>query len=385
MHFTLNNEQQLLDDILARVVRERWGFKLRARDTVDPKGFNTDTWALMAQLGLLSIPFSRAQGSGEGTGTELMIVHRALGRGLATEPYLATVILGGGLVERLGNDEQCSAILPEIMAGRRLLALACLEPAGRYDPLWIETRTIADGAAYRLSGRKAVVLNADAADQLIVIARTSGKANDREGLCAFLVDPQQAGVTVHPYATIDGRRAAEVRLENVRVESNARLGAKARVADALEEVLAIGCAALCAEAVGAMEIACDLTLEYLKSRRQFGVLISQFQVLQHRLVDMRIALEKASSMAILAACSLRSPVAEREHRIAAAKYLIGKAGRFVAEQAIQLHGGMGMTQESAISHYAKRLVMIDHWLGDTDYHLERFVAYTGIGPARSDS
>jgi alkylation response protein AidB-like acyl-CoA dehydrogenase len=377
MDFTFNNEQQLLDETLTRVVRDRWGFKPRAQEACEPKGFSTDTWALMADLGLLSVPFSQADGGAEGGGTELMIVHRALGRGLAPEPYLASVVLAGGLLARLGNEEQRSAILPEMFAGRALLALACLEAAGRYDPLWIETRAVADGAAYRLSGRKAVVLNADSAHWLIVIARTSGNSHEREGISAFLVDPRQAGVTVRGYATIDGRRAAEVHLDDVRVERHARLGVHGQAADALEEVIAVGCAALCAEAVGAMQIACDLTLAYLNTRRQFGVLIGQFQVLQHRMVDMRIALEKANSMAILAACSLELPAAQREHRICAAKHLIGKAGRFVAEQAIQLHGGMGMTQESAVSHYAKRLVMIDHWLGDTDYHLERFAGACG--------
>jgi alkylation response protein AidB-like acyl-CoA dehydrogenase len=375
MDFTFNNEQRLLDETLTRLVRDRWGFDLRARGALEPKGFSTDTWALMADLGLLSVPFSQVDGGIDGGGTELMIVHRALGRALAPEPYLATVVLAGGLIARLGNDDQRSAILPEIMAGRRLLALACLEPAGRYHPLWIETRAVRDGAAYRLTGRKAVVVNGDSADQLIVTARTSGKTNDRDGIAAFLVDPNQEGVTVRGYATIDGRRAAEVHLEGVRVEANTGIGTEGRGADALEWVFAAGCAALCAEAVGAMEIACDLTLEYLKTRRQFGVPISHFQVLQHRLVDMRIALEKSTSMAILAACSLQSSITEREQRISAAKCLIGKAGRFVAEQAIQMHGGMGMTEESAISHYAKRLVMIDHWLGDSDYHLGRFVAF----------
>jgi alkylation response protein AidB-like acyl-CoA dehydrogenase len=379
--FTFNSEQQLLDETLTRVVRDRWGFDLRAREAPEPKGFSTETWALMAELGLLSVPFSQADGGIDGGGTELMIVHRALGRGLAPEPYLATVVLAGGFLSRLGNDEQRSAILPEIMSGQRLFALACLEPAGRYDPLWIETQAVRDGTAYRLTGRKAVVLNGDSADQLIVTARTSGLTTDRDGISAFLVDPNQNGVTVHGYATIDGRRAAEVHLDGVLVGANNLLGAKGRGADALESVLAAGRAALCAEAVGAMEIACELTLEYLKTRRQFGVSLSQFQVLQHRMVDMRIALEKSSSMAILAACSLHSPVVEREQRISAAKCLIGKAARYVAEQAIQLHGGMGMTEESALSHYARRLVMIDHWLGDTDYHLSRFVAFAGTQAA----
>ncbi|HYG91363.1 MAG TPA: acyl-CoA dehydrogenase [Azospirillum sp.] len=375
MDFTLNDEQRMLDDTVTRLVRERYGFEQRTRYGKEAKGYSAETWALLAELGLLSVPFSEEDGGIGGGGAELMILHQAFGRGLTLEPYLATVVLGGGLLARLGSPAQREAVLPGVIAGETTLALAYAEPAGRYDPLWIETRAEPTAGGHRLTGRKAVVLHGDSADRLVVTARTSGKPGgkpgERAGVSAFLLDPAQAQVSVRGYATIDGLRAAEVVLDGAAAEL---LGAEGGAADALEAVLATGCVALCAEAVGAMEAACELTLDYLKTRQQFGAPIGRFQVLQHRMVDMRIALEQARSMAILGACSLHLPTPERERKVAAAKALIGNAGRLVAEQAIQMHGGMGMTDEAAISHYAKRLVMIDHWLGDSDHHLARFVA-----------
>ncbi|AWK85712.1 acyl-CoA dehydrogenase family protein [Azospirillum thermophilum] len=374
MDFTLNDEQRMLDDTVNRLVRERYGFEQRIRYGREPKGYSDETWALLAELGLLSVPFAEEDGGIGGGGVELMVLHQAFGRGLTLEPYLATVVLGGGLVARLGSAEQRAALLPAVIAGELTLALAYGEPAGRYEPLWIETRAGRSGDGWRLTGRKAVVLNGDGAGRLLVTARTAGQPGERDGVSVFLVDPAQPGVTLRGYPTIDGLRAAELTLDGAELPADALLGREGAAADALEAVLAAGCAALAAEAVGAMEAACELTLDYLKTRQQFGGPIGRFQVLQHRMVDMRIALEQARSMAILAACSLDRPAAERERRIAAAKVLIGRSGRFIAEQAIQMHGGMGMTEEAAISHYAKRLVMIDHWLGDADHHLARFAA-----------
>ncbi len=374
MDFSLSDEQRMLDDTVTRLVRERYGFAQRAGYGTEPGGYSAEMWGLFAELGLLGVPFSDDDGGIGGGGAELMILHQAFGRALVREPYLATVVLGGGMVARLGSPEQREALLPAVIGGETTLALAYAEPEGRYDPQWVETRAAADGDGYRLSGRKAVVLNGDSADRLVVTARTAGAVDGCGGLSAFLVDPAAAGVTVRGYPTIDGQRAADIRFDGVRVEAADRLGAEGEAADALEAVLAAGCAALAAEAVGAMEAACEQTLEYLKTRKQFGVPIGRFQVLQHRMVDMRIALEQARSMAILAAASLDRPAAERERTVSAAKTLIGTAGRFVAEQAIQMHGGMGMTDETPVSHYAKRLVMIDHWLGDSGHHLARFMA-----------
>jgi alkylation response protein AidB-like acyl-CoA dehydrogenase len=380
MNFELSTDQRLLEETVARLLRERWTFDKRSQHSSGPKGFNTATWRLMAEIGLLGVPFSSVDGGHDGGGTELMILHRAFGRGLAQEPFLATVVLGGGMIANAGSAEQRAAVLPDLISGQRLLALAYLEPSSGYNPLWVETQALRDGAGYVLNGRKAVVLNGDSADLLVITARTSGRPGERDGISAFLVEPGQPGLQIQAYATIDGRRAAEVHLDGVRVDESARLGNEGTSADVLELVLSTASAALCAESVGAMEAACELTLDYLKTREQFGVPIGRFQVLQHRMVDMRIALEKATSMTVLAFCSLRSPPVVRDTRVSAAKWLVGKTGKFVGEQAIQMHGGMGMSNEAAVSHYAKSLVMCDHWFGDQDYHLERFVALDRTRP-----
>ncbi|HEY0837107.1 MAG TPA: acyl-CoA dehydrogenase [Azospirillum sp.] len=371
MDFSLNDEQRMLDDTVSRLVRERYGFEQRGRYGKEAVGYSAEVWTLLAELGLLSVPFPEADGGFGGGGVELLLLHQAFGRGLTLEPYLATVVLGGGLLARLGSAAQRDAVLPGVIAGETTLALAYAEPGSGYEPLWIETRAERAGDAWTLTGHKAVVLHGDSAGRLLVTARTAGGVDERGGVSVFLVDPARPGVGVRGYATIDGLRAAEITLDGTPAEL---VGPDGGAADALEATLATGCAALCAEAVGAMEQACELTLDYLKARQQFGAPIGRNQVLQHRMVDMRIALEQARSMAILAACSLDLPAAERERRVSAAKALIGTAGRFVAEQAIQMHGGMGMTEEAAVSHHAKRLVMIDHWLGDSDFHTERFAA-----------
>ncbi|UEM07810.1 acyl-CoA dehydrogenase (plasmid) [Skermanella rosea] len=369
MDFTLNDEQRMLEETAARLVRERYGFEQRRRHAAEPTGYGAGIWAMMAELGLTAVPFPEGDGGFAGGGVELLVLHQQFGRGLTLEPYLASVVLGGGLLSRLGADAQREAVLPQVIAGETILALAYAEPSGGYDPFWIETKAERAGDGWRLSGAKSVVLHGDGAGRLLVTARTGGGTGDGDGISVFLVDPTQAGVGVRGYATIDGLRAAEITLDGAAGEL---VGPEGAAADALEATLAAGCVALCAEAVGAMEQACELTLDYLKTRQQFGAPIGRNQVLQHRMVDMRIALEQARSMAILAACSLEADAAERERRISAAKALIGTSGRFVAEQAIQMHGGMGMTEEAAVSHFAKRLVMIDHWLGDSDYHTARF-------------
>lgn len=379
MDFSLNDEQRMLADTADRLVRDNYTFEQRRKHLATSQGFSTEMWGQLAELGLLAALFSEEDGGIGGGGVELMTLFQAFGRGLTLEPYLASVVLAGGLIARLGDAAQKDRLLGALIGGESRPALAYLEPAGGYDPYWIETRAEASATGWTLTGAKAVALNGDSADLLLVSARTAGDQGSRDGVSVFVVDPAAAGVKRRGYATIDGVRAAEIAFEGVALEAGALLGPAGGAADALDAVLAAGIAALCAEAVGAMEIACDLTLDYLKTRTQFGGPIGRFQALQHRMVDMRIALEQARSMAILAACSLDAPPAARDRRAAAAKALIGAAGAFVAEQAIQLHGGMGMTDEAAISHYAKRLVMIDHWLGDQDFHRARFSALPDEG------
>lgn len=373
MDFNLTDEQRMLDEMATRLVRDTYGFEQRTKYGKEASGYSAEIWGTMAELGLLGVPFSEEDGGFGGGGTELMVVHEAFGRGLILEPYLASVVLAGRVVALLGSAAQKEAVLPGLTGGASILALAYGEAAGRYDPHWVETKAEAKGGAeaYTLTGAKTVVLHGGAAHTLVVSARTGGATAGRQGISLFLVAADQPGVSVRSYETMDGLRAAEVTLDGAEGQLLGREGAGA---DALDDALAHGMTALCAEAVGAMAETCDLTLDYLKTRSQFGGHIGRFQALQHRMVDMRIALEQARSATILAAASLSSPPALRDRRVAAAKTLIGRAGRKVAEEAIQLHGGIGMTDEAAISHYAKRLVMIDHWLGDADFHLARFAA-----------
>jgi len=371
MDFSYSDEQRMLQDMVGRVVADQYDFESREKIVASDTGFSAELWQQFAELGLLGVPFSSDLGGFDGGGAELMVVAEGFGRGLVVEPYLSTVVLCGTFIDAIADDAQKAELVEPIVAGETRYALACYEPAGRYDPYWIETTARADGDGYVLDGRKAVVLNGDTAHKLIVIARTDGAVDSADGLSAFVVEANAAGVSRRGYPTIDGHRAAEISLDGVSVAADALLGEPGKASPALEHALDRGIVALCAEAAGAMEVACDLTLQYLKDRKQFGVPIGSFQALQHRMVDMRMALEKMRSLTLWAACSLEGPDHERRQRLSAAKAMVGKAGRQVAEEAIQLFGGMGMMDESSVSHYAKRIVMIDHYLGDREYHMAR--------------
>ena len=375
MDFSLTDEQRMLQDTAERMVREQYTFEARQKLLESEQGYSKEMWQQYADLGLLGVPFSMDNGGFGGGGIELMLVAQEFGKGLVLEPYLASVVLAGGLIEAAGNDAQRETYLGQIIGGELVASFAHEEPQSRYDTFRVETRAEKQGDGYVLNGRKAVVLHGDSAGLLVVSARVSGNVDDREGLGLFLVKADAEGVARRGYPTIDGLRAAEIELNGVTAES---LGEPGRAADHIEAAQARGIVALCAEAVGAMEVACDLTLDYLKQRKQFGIPIGKFQALQHRMVDMRIELEQARSMAILAASKLDADPAEREPAMSAAKALIGKAGRHISEEAIQLHGGIGMTWEYSLPHYSKRLIMIDHQLGDVDHHLERFSDLTAI-------
>lgn len=373
MDFSYSDEQRMLKDMVDRVVADQYRFEQREKIIKSDTGYSPEVWSQFAELGLLAVPFSEAAGGFNGGGAELMVVAEGFGRGLVVEPYLSTVVLAGTFLDAaLGDDAKADALEP-IISGEQKYALACYEPNGRYDPFWIETTAKKDGDSYVLSGKKAVVLGGDSADRLLVIARSSGDNPGKNGLSAFLVDGDADGVSRDGYTTFDGHRAAEISLDDVKVGADALVGEEGGAAAPLQYALDRGIIALCAEAAGAMEVACDLTLDYIKERKQFGVPIGSFQALQHRMVDMRISLEKVRSLALWAACSLDAPDAERRQRLAAAKAMVSKAGRHVAEEAIQLFGGMGMMDESSISHYAKRIVLIDHYLGDGNYHTDRLI------------
>lgn len=385
MDFEPSDEQKLLAASVERLMSDAFRPASRPAMGRAPEGWSRQVWASYAELGLLGLPFPALYGGFDGTGVDLMIVMEARGRALASEPYLATVILGGSLVALAGSAAQQAELLPEIAAGKLLLALAHGEARARYVLAHVETRATADGDGYRLSGQKNVVFHGDSADQLIVSARHAGAVSDETGISLFLVDRTAEGLTIRPCESFDGQRAAEVILDRVPVASSARLGVEGAAFAILDRVIDRANAALCAEAVGLMAALNQQTIDHLKIRRQFGVPLASFQALQHRMVEMVIEYEQARSMAILAALAADNhDVRERHRAISAAKIRVGAAGRFIGEQAIQLHGGIGMTDELAAGHYFKRLVAIERSFGDSEHHLDRFAAArfpTGIARA----
>ncbi len=371
MDFSLSDDQRLLQESLGRFLKDSYDFEARQAAAASAEGFSRETWRALAELGLLAAPLSAEQGGLGGGGVDLMVVMEELGKALAVEPYLASVVLAGGLIEDLASPEQREALLASLVAGERLYAFAHGEPGARYELASVTTRAREAGDGWCLSGSKAVVLNGDSADSLLVSARTAGEAEEEAGIGLFLVETAGEGVARRGYPTVDGYRAAEILLEDAPATP---LGPVDGAFPAIERAAARAVVALSAEAVGAMELVCDTTLDYLKTRKQFGVPIGSFQVLQHRMVEMRMALEDARSLTILAAAKLTAPRPERERAVSAAKAGVGRAARKVAEEAIQLHGGIAMTWEYPMSHYAKRLVMLDHLFGDVDYHEERFAS-----------
>ena len=381
MDFDLNDEQRQLKDSLDRLLADSYGdLNKRHAYMKEPKGYSAAQWKQYADLGLLAVPFAEAHGGlGQGL-TETMIVAEAFGRALAIEPYLATVVLSGGALRHSGNGVLLEQLVPAIVEGRLTLALAHQERQARYDLADTATTARSDGkGGYTLEGEKCVVLAGDSADKLIVTARASGGRADRGGIGLFLVDTKANGLTRRGYPTQDGMRAADVTLSAVRVGPEAVVAGPDKGLAVLERVVDEAIAALSAEAVGAMAGLHELTVEYLKTRKQFGVPIGSFQVLQHRAVDMLTALEQARSMAYYATMmAAEDDAAERRKAIAAAKVQIGRSAKYVGEEAIQLHGGIGMTMEYKAGHYFKRLTMIDMAFGDADHHLRELARAGGL-------
>jgi alkylation response protein AidB-like acyl-CoA dehydrogenase len=370
MDFKLSDEQTQLRDSLLRYVQKDYAFERRKAILKSADGYDRGAWKAFADMGLAALGLPEEHGGLPGTAVDTMVVMEVFGRGLVVEPYLATVVLGAGLVAALGSKEQQAAILPEVAAGERLLALAHGETAARYDLNHVATTAKKQGDGYVLNGAKAVALHGAQAGTLLVSARTAGAERDESGISLFLVDRRADGLSVRDYPTLDGLRVADLVLKNVRGEL---LGREGQALPALERAQARAIAALCAEAVGAMGMLVELTLSYIKTRKQFGVPIGSFQALQHRMADMLMYAEQARSMMLLAAGKADSDdVAERRRCIAAAKALVGQAGRFVGQQAVQLHGGIGVTDEAAVSHYFKRLTLINATFGDADHHLGVF-------------
>ncbi len=379
MDFDLTDEQRLLKDSVDRLIADQYQFEQRKKYQVQPDGWSREAWQQFAELGLLGLPFAEQYGGFGGGPVETMIVMEAFGRGLVLEPYFATVILGGGLLRRAGTQAQQQALIPEIAQGKLKLAFAHIERQSRYDLADVATTARLDGTTWVLDGAKSVVLHGDCADRLLVTARVSGNRRDREGIGLFMVDASASGVTRRGYPTQDGLRAAEVALTSVRVPTGDVLGEPGAALPMVEHVVDEAIAALCAEAVGAMQVMHETTLEYLKTRQQFGRPIGQFQVLQHRSVDMLVALEQARSMAMFAAVmAAEENATERRRSMAAAKVQIGRSGKHIGQEAIQLHGGIGMTMEYKVGHYFKRMTMIDMLFGDADTHLTTLAQLGGL-------
>ena len=373
MEFALNEMQQMLQDTAGRLVRDRYDFEARKTIIASPEGYSSALWKEFADLGLLGVEIPEDFGGSGGSFQDLAVVLEEFGRGLVVEPLLSTVVLGAGVVSRAGNDAQKQEILPRVAGGELKLALAYGEPDTRYDPALVATTAKADGDGYVLNGRKAVVIGADSADTLIVSARTAGQPGDRDGVSLFLVPKASKGVDIRAYPNIDDRRAGEVTLDNVRIGKDALLGAEGKALPVLEEALDRGAAALCCEAIGAMAAVNTLTIEYLKTRQQFGRPIGKFQALQHRMADMVIAEQQARSMGYLVTERIGADsAADRAEAISVAKAQIGLSGQIVGRGTIQLHGGIGMTMEYVASHYFRRLTAIEMMFGDNAYHLARF-------------
>ena len=369
MDFDLSDEQKLIADNLARLMKDKYDFEGRKTFAASPFGFSEELWRQYAELGLIGAPFAEEDGGFGGGAVEIMLTEEAFGRALALEPYFATVVLAGSALRHGASAEQRAELIPEIAGGELRLALAHAEPQSGWNIFDVKTAAKRDGGGYVLDGEKGLALNGDSAQKLIVLARVAGGQRDAAGLGLYLLDAETPGVTRRGYATQDGRRAAEITLAHARAIA---LGDPEGAGPVMTRVIEDAIAALAAEAVGAMAEAVAMTTEYLKTRKQFGVAIRSFQALQHRAADMVVALEQARSMMYLAAMSTGEPdAAARARAMSAAKAQIGRSGKFIGQQATQLHGGIAMTYEYKLGHLFKRLTMIDMAHGDADWHLAR--------------
>ncbi|MGY0575498.1 acyl-CoA dehydrogenase family protein [Bradyrhizobium sp. RDM12] len=370
MDIEFTEEQELLRSSVQRMLRDQYSFEARSKIVASEDGWSRRQWGAFAELGLLAAPFSEESGGVGGGPLSTMIVAQEFGRHLVVEPYVETVVLAGGLIEHVGSKEQKQASIPDIIAGQKIWALAWTEKASRFDLANVATAARRDGSDYILTGEKTAVIAAPWADYLIVSARTKGKRDDRAGVSLFVVDARAANLDLRSFKTLDGRRAAEITFRDVRGEL---LGSEGEGVALLEACRDRAIGALCAEAVGAMAELNSATLEYSKARKQFGVSIGSFQVLQHRMVDMFIAHQEALSLMQHLNLSLGAGESGISRLASGAKSKIGYAGKFIADQAVQLHGGMGMTDELNIGHYFKRISSINIQFGDPAHHLLRYV------------
>lgn len=374
MNFDFSEEQGMLRDSVARFVQDDYNFDTRRAIAESAEGMSRDNWQTFAELGWLSVPFSEEHGGFGGGPVDMLVMMEEFGKGLVVEPYFATVVLFGGLLRAAGNDSQQAEFIPGIIDGSRLGAFAYVERQSRFALADVKTTATASGDGYTLSGEKVVVFNGANADTLIVSARTSGDQNDESGISLFLVAADAAGVERSEYRLMDGQKVANIRFNDVQLSADALLGVRGEGFAVMDRVVLEASVALSAEAVGIMAQLNAKTLEYAKTREQFGVAIGQFQALQHRMVDTFMSCEQARSMLYRAVCALKNNDADLRREVHALNVIVAKNGRHIYEEAIQLHGGMGLTDELDIGHYAKRLMMINTTFGDGDYHQAAFNA-----------
>ncbi len=376
MDFDLTDEQRLIADSVNGLIGDRYGFEARRGFRQGAEGWSRAMWAQFAELGLLGLPFSEADGGFGGGPVETALVMEAFGRALVVEPYFASVVQCGGLLRHLASEEQRARLVPALAAGESVLAYAQAERQSRYSLNDVTTVATRDGEGWRITGDKTLVMHGDHADQLLVTARTAGTHRERHGIGLFLVQAEGPGVTRRGYPTQDGMRAAEITFADAPAEA---IGDPAEALPALEAVNDASLAALCSEAVGVMQAMHDMTVDYMKTRTQFGRPIGDNQALQHRAVDMYVSLEQARSMALYATvmCTDPDPV-ERARAMHAAKVQIGRSGRHIGQEAVQLHGGIGVTMEYAVGHHFKRMTMIERLFGDTDTHLAALARLGGL-------
>ena len=372
MSFNYSEEQRILQSTIRRFIDTSYGFDKRRALLESAEGFSPAHWTQFADLGLLAIPFAAADGGLGGSALDMTIVMREFGRGLVLEPFLSTVVLAGGLLRHGASPAHKEALIPDIVGGQSICAFAYAEAGSRYNLADVSLSAKSEGGSYRLSGMKRAVYAAPAADCIFVTARTAGARRDRSGITLFRIPAGARGLSRQDYLTIDGARASDLTFDSVRAGREDVIGEVDAALPLIEGVTDEAIVALCAEAVGIMDALNEATIEYVKARRAFGQTISKFQVIQHRLVNMKIAGEQASALQLAAATAIDASDPERARLVSAAKAKIGKEGRAVAQGAVQLHGGIGVTDELNVGHFMKRLMAIETLFGDTAYHLRRF-------------
>ena len=372
MDFNFNEEQKLIQGQVAQFIQRDYEWEKRQALVSSDLGFSEENWKTFAELGWLGIVISEDSGGFGGTALESMIIMEEFGKGLVVEPFLETIILCSSLVDSCGTDEQKKDILDPVISGAMHLALGFTEPQSRFNLADVITEAQLKDGDYIVNGYKSVVMNGPNANKLIISARTSGNQVDKEGVSLFVIDPKQDGISLRNYPTVDGRRASELTLENVKLPSNCLLGQKDQGFFILEDAIDNATLGICAEAVGAMEVLYKTTVEYTKTREQFGQPIGKFQVLQHRMVDMFMEYEQSKSLLYMATIKKVEESEDSRKAISGLKYQIGKAAKFIGQQSVQLHGGMGVTEELNVGHFFKRLTTIISIFGNTDYHLKRY-------------